>query len=81
MANRICITGVGVISPIGIGKEEFLSALKHGKSGIEEIKAFDTGFSRIEKGRDRFLFRPKGFYFPGKIRRVDRGKPVCHCRL
>ena len=34
--DRICITGIGIVSPIGIGKEEFLSSLKNGKSGIEE---------------------------------------------
>jgi 3-oxoacyl-[acyl-carrier-protein] synthase II len=49
MSERICITGIGVISPIGIGKEEFLSSLRSGRSGIEEIKEFDTHFSRSKK--------------------------------
>jgi len=49
-SNRICITGIGVVSPIGIGKEEFLFSLKEGRSGIEEIEAFDTHFSHSKKG-------------------------------
>jgi 3-oxoacyl-(acyl-carrier-protein) synthase len=32
--NRVVITGIGVVSPNGIGKEEFNSAIKNGVSGI-----------------------------------------------
>jgi 3-oxoacyl-[acyl-carrier-protein] synthase II len=72
MNNRICITGVGVVSSIGIGKEEFLSSLKAGKSGIDEIKEFDTGFSRSKKGGRVRNFNPRDFIAPSKIRRLDR---------
>jgi 3-oxoacyl-[acyl-carrier-protein] synthase II len=72
MGDRICITGVGVISPIGVGKEEFLSSLKNGKSGIEEIKEFDTHFSHSRKGGIIRSFHPKDFIPSGKIRRLDR---------
>jgi len=72
MSDRICITGVGVVSSIGIGKEEFLSSLKNGRSGIEEIKAFDTHFSRSKKAGVVQSFHPKDFISPGKIRRLDR---------
>ena len=40
--KRVVITGVGPITPIGIGKEEFWSNLVAGKSGIGLITAFDT---------------------------------------
>jgi 3-oxoacyl-[acyl-carrier-protein] synthase II len=72
MVDRICITGVGVVSSIGIGKEEFLSSLKNGRSGIEEIKEFDTHFSRSKKGGVIRSFHPKDFIPTGKIRRLDR---------
>lgn len=72
MSDRICITGVGVVSSIGIGKEEFLTSLKTGKSGIEEIKEFDTHFSRSKKGGVVRGFNPKDFIHPSKIRRLDR---------
>ena len=70
--DRICITGIGVISPIGIGKEEFLSSLKNGKSGIEEIKEFNTDFSLSKKGGLIRSFHPKDFIPASKIRRLDR---------
>jgi 3-oxoacyl-[acyl-carrier-protein] synthase II len=72
MVDRICITGVGVVSSIGIGKEEFLLSLKNGKSGIEEIKEFDTHFSHSRKGGIIRSFHPKDFIPAGKIRRLDR---------
>lgn len=72
MAERICITGIGVISSIGIGKEEFLSSLKNGRSGIEEIREFDTHFSRSKKGGMVRSFHPKDFIPAAKIRRLDR---------
>lgn len=71
-SDRICITGVGVVSPIGIGKEEFLFSLKKGRSGIEEIKEFDTCFSRSKKGGTIRSFHPKEFIPASKIRRLDR---------
>ncbi len=72
MKDRICITGIGVVSPIGIGKEEFLSSLKKGRSGIEEIKEFDTHFSPSKKGGTVRSFHPKDFMPASKIRRLDR---------
>lgn len=72
MTNRICITGLGVVSPIGIGKEEFVSSLRNGKSGIEEIKEFNTDFSRSKKGGVIRSFQPKDFIPVSKIRRLDR---------
>lgn len=72
MSERICITGVGVISSIGIGKEEFLSSLKAGRSGIGEIKTFDTHFSRSKMAGMVQHFHPRDFIPVGKIRRLDR---------
>ncbi len=71
-ADRICVTGIGVVSPIGIGKEEFLLSLKNGKSGIDEIKEFDTHFSSSKKGGMIRSFHPKDFIPASKIRRLDR---------
>jgi 3-oxoacyl-[acyl-carrier-protein] synthase II len=72
MADRICITGVGVVSSIGIGKEEFLSSLKNGRSGVQEIREFDTHFSRSKMGGVVRSFHPKDFIPAAKIRRLDR---------
>ncbi|MBD3672532.1 MAG: beta-ketoacyl-[acyl-carrier-protein] synthase family protein [Planctomycetaceae bacterium] len=39
---RTVITGVGVVSPIGIGRDAFWSGLLSGKSGVDYLSAFST---------------------------------------
>src|ERR1043166_7352897 len=41
MLPRIVITGMGVVSPNGIGKEAFCRAILAGKSGVKRISRFD----------------------------------------
>jgi 3-oxoacyl-[acyl-carrier-protein] synthase II len=40
--NRVVITGLGVISAIGSGKEAFWEALRAGRSGIKRVSSFDV---------------------------------------
>ncbi len=40
--NKVVVTGVGIISPIGNDYNSFLESLKNGKNGIKEISSFDT---------------------------------------
>ncbi len=42
MKRRVVITGVGAITPIGIGKDEFWNNLVAGKSGVGPITQFDA---------------------------------------
>ncbi len=42
MNKRVVVTGLGVISPLGIGKEDFWDGVISGKSAVREITDFDT---------------------------------------
>src|SRR3982074_828648 len=42
MLKRVVITGMGVVSPNGVGAEAFCRATLDGKSGIRRITRFDT---------------------------------------
>lgn len=42
MLPRVVITGMGVVSPNGIGKEAFCRAILAGKSGVKRISRFDS---------------------------------------
>jgi 3-oxoacyl-[acyl-carrier-protein] synthase II len=41
MSRRVVVTGMGAISPNGIGRETFWNATKNGVSGVRRIEAFD----------------------------------------
>ncbi len=38
MNNRVVVTGIGIVSPIATGREDFTDAIKNGKSGIRFLK-------------------------------------------
>lgn len=42
VGNRVVITGVGLVTPVGIGVDETWAAICAGKSGIGPITRFDT---------------------------------------
>src|SRR5271165_4896967 len=44
MNRRVVITGMGVVSPNGIGKDAFCRAVFSGKSGVKRITRFDSSF-------------------------------------
>ena len=45
MQRRVVVTGVGLVSPVGVGTEECWTALLEGRNGIDTITHFDaTGF-------------------------------------
>jgi 3-oxoacyl-[acyl-carrier-protein] synthase II len=75
LTRRVVITGVGVISPVGLGKEAFWNALADGKSGIAPITRFDTeGFNTRFAG-EASDFDPADYLDHKEIRRLDR---FCH---
>ena len=64
MARRVVVTGVGLVSPLGIGREETWSGVLAGKSGAGPITHFDTtGFpvtiAAEVKGFDPLLYVEK----------------------
>ena len=64
MDRRVVITGLGAVSPIGIGKENYWRALEKGTSGIGKITAFDTANYNVKiaaevKGFDPAVYMPK----------------------
>jgi 3-oxoacyl-[acyl-carrier-protein] synthase II len=40
--RRVVVTGIGVVSPNGLGRESFAEAILEGRSGVSRIESFDT---------------------------------------
>ena len=72
MKRRVVITGLGIISPTGTGKETFWQACKEGRSGVKSITRFNTeGYSSKIAGEVRD-FDPLDYMSPKKAKRSDR---------
>lgn len=50
--QRVVITGLGVVSPIGCGRDPFWSALMAGKSGVDVIRRFDVSAFPVRIGAE-----------------------------
>ncbi len=70
--KKIVITGVGVIAPNGIGKEQYWSALKEGQSGIKPITRFNTDEYRAKLAGEIYDFQPAYFLGHKGLRGLDR---------
>jgi 3-oxoacyl-[acyl-carrier-protein] synthase II len=62
---RIVVTGIGVVSPVGIGRERFWNALLEGTSGIGPVESFDTARFRVHRGAEVRGFDPAEHLGPG----------------
>jgi 3-oxoacyl-[acyl-carrier-protein] synthase II len=72
MNKRVVITGLGVISSIGIGWKEFWDSLLKGKSGISPIAAFDTSKHVTHNGGEVKIFDPEEFIAYERIHDMNR---------
>jgi len=70
--QRIVITGLGIIAPNGIGKEEFWQALREGRSGIRPIRRFDTSEFKCKLGGEISNFKPTHFLGHKGLKELDR---------
>jgi 3-oxoacyl-[acyl-carrier-protein] synthase II len=70
--RRVVVTGLGLISPIGIGKEAFLQALIEGRSGIGPVTRFDVRELPTKLAAQVNGFDPLRYVSPRKARQMDR---------
>ena len=75
--RRVVITGIGVLSPIGIDLDTFWNSLVEGKSGIDRIASLDPSDFYCQIGGEVKDFEPAQYFKnPKDARRADR-----YCQL
>jgi 3-oxoacyl-[acyl-carrier-protein] synthase II len=70
--HRVVVTGLGVISPIGIGIQDFWQALKIGQNGVARVTHFDPAEYRSHMAAEIKEFHPEEWIEPKLMERMDR---------
>jgi 3-oxoacyl-[acyl-carrier-protein] synthase II len=72
MNKKIVITGIGVLSPIAIGREAFWAGLLQGKTGFRPVTLFDTSPFRVNIAGEITDFDALSFLGKKGLRDLDR---------
>lgn len=72
MTNRVVITGLGVVSPLGLDRKSTWHSLIEGKSGIDHIQAFETEGFHTTIAAEVKGFEPETYVGKKQARRMDR---------
>ena len=72
MEQRVVVTGMGAITPIGNNVDDFFQSTKEGKCGIDYIRKFDTEDYKAKVAAHVKDFEPKDYMEHKESRRMDR---------
>jgi 3-oxoacyl-[acyl-carrier-protein] synthase II len=70
--RRVVVTGLGPVTPIGIGKEVFWDAIKASKSGIGPVSKFDASIFKATSAGEISNWQPEILLPPHRLKRLDR---------
>jgi 3-oxoacyl-[acyl-carrier-protein] synthase II len=70
--RRIVVTGLGVVSSLGIGRDDFWKSIISGKSGISKVTSFDTKEFRCHYAGEIKNFIPEDFIAKRRIQFLGR---------
>src|SRR5919112_1824753 len=74
--RRVVITGMGCVTPLGVGRASFWSALRRGESGIRRIEGFDVSRSPVQIAGQVVDFDWEAELKPKDRRHVARTVPL-----
>src|SRR4030042_6950198 len=72
MNKAVAITGIGVISPVGIGRDNYWNGLFSGKTGFRKISLFDTIPFKVNIAGEITDFDPVSLLGKKGLRTLDR---------
>ena len=74
--RRVVVTGIGAVSPNGVGREAFWRATCEGRSGIRRISLFDPSSLPVQIAGEVTGFEPDRYISPKERQHVSRAVPV-----
>jgi 3-oxoacyl-[acyl-carrier-protein] synthase II len=70
--RRAVITGLGPITAIGIGRDEFWNGLRAEKSGVRRVESFDSSIFNAHCAAEIPEWNAEEFFPPHRLKRLDR---------
>ena len=70
--KRVVVTGMGAVTPIGIGVGEFWNGIMNNKVGIGPVMNFDTADYKVKLSAEVRDFEAKNYLDPKAAKRMDR---------
>ena len=70
--RRVVVTGLGLITPLGMGVKTTWENLVNGKSGIRKITSFDTSAFPTQIAGEVDNFNPEDYIEPKEVKKMDR---------
>ncbi len=70
--NRVVVTGIGMVSPLGLDRESTWEGLVEGRSGVDQISSFDTCGYTTTIAAEVKDFEPESLLGRKEARRMDR---------
>lgn len=71
-SQRIIVTGLGLVTPLGVGKADFSRRLFEGVCAVDTVKSFDTSAVTSHLGAEVRDFTPRDFISVKNLRRMDK---------
>lgn len=72
MRKRVVVTGIGVVTSLGLNTNDFWKSIKQGKSGINTIKKFDIENFSTKVAAEINNFEPNDFIDKKEAKRMDK---------
>jgi 3-oxoacyl-[acyl-carrier-protein] synthase II len=70
--ERVVVTGIGMVTPVGIGTQQTWRALLNGESGVDTITQFDPTNFRVRIGGEVKGWEPTNYIEKKKLKEMDR---------
>jgi len=77
MNRRVAVTGLGVVSPNGTGKQKFWENTCNGRSGIGRIGSFDPSGLECQIAGEVKDFDPRRYFSESDLKKLPRAVPLC----